>query len=157
MAKISTNARTIRELTQAELPQLFTLIHLHNPGITKAIFTKRLTEMVPCGYRAIGVFQGETMIACSGFWRRTRFWCGAELDIDNFIVHPDHRRKQLGPQMLAWFEALAKKDKVDLIVLDTYAETFLAHRFYMREGFTLTGYHMTKRPGTRDPFVRSRP
>jgi GNAT superfamily N-acetyltransferase len=153
MAKKSTPLR-IRELTEAELPRLFRLIHLHNPGISQAMFTTRLKAMVARGYRAIGVFDGETLAACSGFWLRSRFWSGAELDLDNFIVHPDYRRRRLGAQMLAWFEKLAAREHLDLIVLDTYADAFLAHRFYMREGFVMTGYHMTKRPGTREPFTK---
>lgn len=151
MSKLS-----VRELPPAELASLFPLVNAHNPSVSKPVFARRLKRMVPLGYRAIGVYEGKKLVACSGFWLRTRFWCGNELDIDNFIVHEDHRRKNLGVLMLDWFEKLAKKESVELIVLDTYADAFLAHRFYARNGFVHTGYHMTKRPGTSEPFQKKR-
>jgi GNAT superfamily N-acetyltransferase len=153
MSKIST-PQTLRELKPNELELLFPLINGNNPSITRPLFKKRLAAMKKLGYRAIGMFEGKTLIACSGFWLRTRFWSGLELDIDNFYVAETHRSKKLGAAMLQWFEAFALKNKVDLIVLDTYADYFLAQRFYVRGGFAHTGYHMTKVPGSKMPFAR---
>lgn len=157
MAKISTKpakGSTVRELKPSELGQLFTLINSNNPSVTKSLFTARLARMKKLGYRAIGIFEGRKLIACSGFWLRTRFWSGLELDIDNFYVDASYRNRKLGAAMLDWFEAFALKNKVELIVLDTYADYFLAQRFYVRGGFSHTGYHMTKIPGSKVPFAR---
>lgn len=145
---------TLRELTKTEIPSIFPLVHMHNPKITKATFTKRLKGMLPVGYHALAAFDGETMVAISGFWLRSRFWCGRQLDIDNFFVHPDYRGAKLGQKMLKWLEKRALAEKCDLIVLDAYADSFLAHRFYHREGFIATGTHFTKVPGTNVPFKR---
>ncbi|MFZ4541932.1 MAG: GNAT family N-acetyltransferase [Rickettsiales bacterium] len=145
---------TLRQLDPAEIPGIFTLINLHNPKITKPLFTKRLADMLPFGYHAVGAFAGKRMVGVSGFWLRSRFWCGRQLDIDNFFVHPDFRRFGIGKQLVEWLEAYALKEKCDLIVLDAYADSFLAHRFYHREGFVATGSHFTKIPGTNDPFTR---
>ncbi len=153
MAKISTPP-TVRELKPSELGLLFPLINGNNPSISKAVFTKRLAAMKKLGYRAIGIFEGKKLVGCSGFWLRTRFWSGLELDIDNFYVDARYRSKKLGSHMLAWFETFALKNKVDLIVLDTYADYFLAQRFYVRGGFSHTGYHMTRIPGSNAPFTR---
>lgn len=153
MAKISTLPH-VRELKPSELDLLFPLINGNNPSVTKPLFKKRLASMKKLGYRAIGIFEGKKLIACSGFWLRTRFWSGLELDIDNFYVDAKYRSKKLGSHMLAWFEDFALKNKVELIVLDTYADYFLAQRFYVRGGFSHTGYHMTKIPGSNAPFAR---
>lgn len=153
MAKISTRP-VLRELKPAEMRLMFPLIHANNPSVTKAVFSKRLPAMLKLGYRALGVFEGKTLIGCSGFWLRTRFWSGLEMDLDNFYVSEKHRSKKIGSAMLDWFEAFALKNKVQLIVLDTYADYFLAQRFYVRGGFAHTGYHMTKIPGSNKPFAR---
>jgi GNAT superfamily N-acetyltransferase len=144
----------LRELTTAEIPSIFPLVHMNNPNITKAIFTRRLADMLPHGYRAVAAFDGMTMVGVSGFWLRSRFWCGRQLDIDNFFVHPDYRSHGIGSKMVKWLEKRALTEKCELIVLDTYADYFLAQRFYHREGFVCTGYHMTKVPGTNKPFGR---
>ena len=142
----------LRELTKSEIPRIFPLIELHNPKLSKALFTRRLEDMIPYGYRAMAAFDGKRMIAISGFWIHSRFWCGRHLDIDNFFVHPDYRGARLGAQLVAWLEAKALAEKCDLMVLDTYADKFLTHRFYHREGFAATGYHFTKVPGSRIPW-----
>ncbi len=144
----------LRELTRAEIPGIFPLVHLHNPGITQALFAKRLKDMLPFGYRALAAFDGARMVAVSGFWLHSRFWCGRHLDIDNFFVHPDYRANGLGKKLVAWLEARALAEKCDLIVLDMYTSNHLAQRFYHREGFVATGYHMTKIPGTTVPWSK---
>ena len=157
MAKISTRRAVppvLRELKPAEMPLLFPLIHANNPSVTETVFTTRLPAMQQLGYRALGVFHDDALIACSGFWLRTRFWSGLELDIDNFYVAEGHRSNKIGARMLAWFEDFAQANRVELIVLDTYADYFLAQRFYVRGGFSHTGYHMTKIPGSTVPFAR---
>lgn len=154
MARISTQI-TLRELEPAELPALFPLIALLSPWVSKATFAKRLKAMQPLGYRAVGVFAGKKLIGASGFWIRTRFWCGRELDIDNFIVHPDQRGQKIGEALVQWLEQKAIEEKCELIVLDTYADSFLAHRFYQRAGFASTGFHYTKVPGSLVPFSKS--
>ncbi len=155
MSKISTPLM-LRELAREELPALFPLINLHNPSVSQSIFDQRLAEMVGYGYRAMAAFEGEEMIGCCGFWVRTRFWCGHEFDIDNFVVHPHRRSQKIGEQMLQWLEAKAQEEKCELIVLDAYADSFRAHRFYLKNGYSLTGYHITKIPGTNDPFTKKR-
>ncbi|MFO0109869.1 MAG: GNAT family N-acetyltransferase [Alphaproteobacteria bacterium] len=135
----------IRELAPRELAQLYPLIHQLNPSMTRAVFTRRLKAMRPLGYRAVAVFSGTQIIAVSGFWVRTRFWSGREFDIDNFIVDSAHRKKGIGELLYAWLEAQAKKEKAELIVLDSYVTSHWAHRFYLRQGFEITGYHLTKK------------
>ena len=155
MSDLSTQI-TVRELTADELPALFPLIHLHNPVIDAPLFAKRLGEMTALGYRAMAAFMGDAMVGCCGFWLRTRFWSGREFDIDNFVVHPDYRSQKIGEVMLQWLEAKALESGCELIVLDAYADSFRAHRFYLKNGFSLTGYHITKIPGSSAPFEKKR-
>lgn len=138
---------TLRELTPAEIPGIFPLIKEHNPSMTKARFTASLRAMLAGGYRAVGAFDGGELIGCSGFWLRTRFWCGKQLDIDNFIVTAATRGKGVGKKLVQWLEKMAAAEKCDLIVLDSYATGHEAHRFYLGQGYALTGYHITKMPG----------
>ena len=145
----------IRALSSSEMPKLYPLIRLLNPSMKKTVFLKRLKTMVPQGYQAIGAFDNTRLIGCSGFWVGTRFWCGKQIDIDNFVVHPDYRGKRVGTRLLAWLERYAKKVQCDLMVLDVYTSNHLAHRFYFDYGFTATGYHMTKIPGSHKPLTHT--
>jgi ribosomal protein S18 acetylase RimI-like enzyme len=157
MKKIAPSPITLRELTLEEMPGIFPLIKAHNPKMTKTLFRDRLTAMLPLGYRALAAFQGEAMVAVSGFWIRTRFWCGKQLDVDNFFVDEACRSGGVGAQMLGWLEQKALAEDCELMVLDVYSDNTLAQRFYHRMGFTITGYHFTKIPGTTTPYGRSNP
>jgi GNAT superfamily N-acetyltransferase len=143
---------TLRELSAQEITGIYPLISILNPKLTQKTFAQRLAEMLPKGYCVVAAFEGERMIGLSGFWINMKFWCGRQLDIDNFVVHPDYRSKNIGKKLITWLEKKALELKVDLIVLDTYASAHLAHRFYFRNGFTMTGYHMTKIPGSNVPY-----
>lgn len=145
---------TLRELNPAEITTIYPLVKLQNPSLTKAKFAASLKEMLPLGYHALGAFDGKKLIGCSGFWLRSRFWCGRQLDIDNFFVLAEYRSAGIGKKLVEWLEKRALKEKCELIVLDCYADSFLAHRFYHREGFVATGYHFTKVPGTLKPYGR---
>ncbi len=142
----------LRELSAAEIPSILPLIQHLNPSMTKRLFTARLKDMLPQGYGVVAAFAGDDMVGISGFWLRTRFWCGKQLDIDNFVVHEHWRSSGIGQKLLAWLEKRAIAEKCELMVLDTYVSYFLAQRFYFRNGFTHTGYHMTKIPGSTVPF-----
>lgn len=147
---------TLRQLKQDEIANIYPLMHMHNPSITKTLFTTRLKDMLPLGYHAVGAFDGATMVGVSGFWLRSRFWCGRQLDIDNFFVHPEYRSAGIGKKIVAWLEKRAVTEKCELIVLDSYADSFLAHRFYHREGFVATGVHFTKLPGSLEPYEHAK-
>jgi ribosomal protein S18 acetylase RimI-like enzyme len=147
---------TIRALEPAEMLGIFPLIKQLNPTMGKALFAKRLKAMLAGGYGAVAVFDGKTIVALSGFWIRTRFWCGKQLDIDNVIVDKAYRGKGLGTRMNEWLENLAKKESIELIVLDSYATAHKAHAFYHRQGYGITGYHFTKSPLTGKPFRKAK-
>lgn len=142
---------TIRELKPVEIPAIFPLICEHNPWMTKPLFTRALKEMLPGGYRVAAAFDGKTMLGCSGFWLRTRFWCGKQIDIDNFIVTETARGKNIGKKLTAWLEKKAKAEQCELMVLDSYVTSNGAHSFYYKQGFVITGYHLTKMPGSQTP------
>ena len=141
---------SLRELPPAEIPAIYPLIRQLNPWMTKALFNRALKEMLPLGYRVLAAFDGKKLVGCSGFWVGMRFWCGRQFDIDNVIVAEDYRRAGVGRKMTVWLEKKAAELNCDLMVLDSYAGSAHAHRFYMQQGFALTGYHFTKIPNSKE-------
>jgi GNAT superfamily N-acetyltransferase len=135
----------IRELDEAEIAGMYPLLTQLNPNMSEARFREALAEMLPRGYRCIGAFEAGVMIGVCGFTLGYRFWCGRQLDLDNFVIDAAARGKQVGQKMLRWLEALAAREQCHIIVLDSYATATDAHRFYHREGYTILGYHFVKK------------
>jgi len=134
----------LRELSKAEMPGMFALAVQLNPKLEKRQFKKRLSQMLTQNYRCLGVFEGKNLLGMCGFWIFTRLWCGKQMDLDNFVVDSSLRSSGLGSAMLQWLEELALREKVETIVLDSYAISHDTHRFYFRHGYFIKGYHFIK-------------
>jgi GNAT superfamily N-acetyltransferase len=78
--------------------------------------------MVPHNYKQLG-FENEICVAVTGYWTGTKLWSGKYIEIDNFIVHPEHRSKGLGKMMTDYIDIKAKEEGCSMIVLDALLET----------------------------------
>jgi len=103
-----------------------------------------LTEMVPFNYKQLAVFEDDKCVALTGFWTGTKLWSGKYIEIDNFIVHPEHRSKGYGKVMTDYIDNKAKETNCTMIVLDAFTGNFPAHRFYYNQGYEPRGFHFLK-------------
>jgi GNAT superfamily N-acetyltransferase len=135
----------IKELTKVEemLANIEVMKYLY-PAFTVEKYESYLVEMIPHNYKQVAVFENEICVAVSGFWSGTKLWSGKYIEIDNFIVHPDHRSKGLGKMMTDYVDALAKETGCTMIVLDAFTGNFTAHRFYYNQGYVPKGFHFLK-------------
>ena len=135
----------IKELStkQEMLDQFEVMQHLYTK-FTLEKYDSYLTEMIPHNYNQIAVFEHGICIGISGLWSGTKLWSGKYLEIDNFIVHPDHRKKGVGKMMTDYIDAKAKETGCTMIVLDAFTGNFAAHRFYYNQGYVPKGFHFLK-------------
>lgn len=135
----------VRELTTIEemVAQIDTIRFLY-PNISLEKYQSFLLEMIPHNYTQIAVFENEKCIGITGCWSATKLWTGKYLEIDNFVVNPEHRSKGIGKILTDFIE----KKAVDLgcsgIVLDAFTGNFGAHRFYYNQGYAPKGFHFVK-------------
>jgi len=135
----------LRELsTVEEMLENIEVMRFLYPTFTVEKYQSYLTEMIPHNYRQVAVFENEVCVAVSGFWSGTKLWSGKYIEIDNFIVHPDHRSKGLGKMMTDYVDVLAKETGCTMIVLDAFTGNFTAHRFYYNQGYVPKGFHFLK-------------
>lgn len=135
----------IKELTtlQQMLAQ-FSIIQYLYPKMTIEKYQSFLEEMIPKDYKQVAVFDGETCVGLTGFWFGTKLWTGKYIEIDNFIVHPDHRKKGVGKIISQHIDQKAKQLNCTCIVLDAFTGNFPAHRFYYNQGYAPRGFHFIK-------------
>lgn len=135
----------LKELITKEemLVQYAVMLHLYT-NFTYEKYEAYLTEMIPNNYKQIAVFEGDICVGLSGLWSGTKLWSGKYLEIDNFIVHPDHRKKGIGKIMTDHVDAVARETGCTMIVLDAFTGNFNAHRFYYNQGYAPKGFHFLK-------------
>ncbi|MFV8368836.1 GNAT family N-acetyltransferase [Flavobacterium sp. LB2R40] len=135
----------IRELTTvAEMLGNIDVMRFLYPTFTVEKYESYLIEMIPHNYKQVAIFENEVCVAVSGFWSGTKLWSGKYIEIDNFIVHPEHRSKGLGKMMTDYVDVLAKETGCTMIVLDAFTGNFTAHRFYYNQGYVPKGFHFLK-------------
>lgn len=135
----------IKELTTYDemVLQHEMILHLYETmSIEK--YKNYLQEMVANNYKQLAIFENDICVAMTGFWTGTKLWTGKYIEIDNFIVHPDHRMKGLGKIMTDYLSEKAKDLGCTCIVLDAFTGNFKAHRFYYNQGYSPKGFHFIK-------------
>lgn len=130
--------------TVAEMLNNFGLMQFLYPAFTLEKYESYLNEMVPHNYKQLVIIEDEIRVAVTGFWTGTKLWSGKYIEIDNFIVHPEHRSKGLGKIMTDYIDVKAKEIGCTMIVLDAFTGNFTAHRFYYNQGYGPKGFHFVK-------------
>lgn len=125
------------------LAQINTMQHLY-PKLTIEKYESYLQEMVSHNYKQAAVFEDDICVGITGFWTAVKLWTGKYIEIDNFIVHPDHRSKGVGKIMTDYIDNKAKTKGCNAIVLDAFTGNFKAHRFYYNQGYEPRGFHFVK-------------
>ncbi|RIJ37564.1 GNAT family N-acetyltransferase [Pontibacter oryzae] len=140
------NDYTLREISG--FPEMLAQHHLIeqlNPDMPKERYHELLRLMLPYNYRMVGAFDAsEKCVGLSGFWIAAKFYSGKYLEIDNFVVDAAYRAKGIGKLLTDWLLQLAKHEGCDTVMLDAYVTNTAAHRFYLREGFQIKGFHFLK-------------
>ncbi|TXK51994.1 GNAT family N-acetyltransferase [Pontibacter qinzhouensis] len=122
----------------------FHLIAQLNPAMSKSRYAQLLAQMLPNGYRMVGVFVADACVGLSGFWINTKLYSGKYLEVDNFVIDATHRSGGLGKALSDWMEQEARAHQCDTIMLDAYVPNSAAHKFYFREGYHIKSYHFYK-------------
>ena len=133
------------ELTTIEemLDQFEIMKHLYSK-FTLETYESYLKQMIPHNYTQIAVFDKEEILGLTGCWSGTKLWSGKYLEVDNFIVHPNHRSKGIGKLLTDFVNQKALDLGCTMIVLDAFTGNFTAHRFYYNQGYEPRGFHFIK-------------
>ena len=136
--------KTIELITIQEMLLQIEIIKFLYPAITLEKYESFLNEMISHNYKQIAIFEHDICIGLTGYWIGTKLWSGKYIEIDNFIVHEDHRQKGVGKLLTDYITELAKKNDCSIVVLDAFTQNFKAHRFYYNQGFSPKGFHFVK-------------
>jgi GNAT superfamily N-acetyltransferase len=135
----------VRELnTISEMLEQFSTMQFLYPNMTIERYESFLRDMITKNYKQVAVFENNTCLGLTGFWFGTKLWTGKYIEIDNFIVHPNHRQKGIGKIISGFIDEKAKALHCTCIVLDAFTGNFPAHKFYYNLGYVPRGFHFIK-------------
>jgi GNAT superfamily N-acetyltransferase len=123
--------------------QIGIIRHLY-PNISEEKYKTYLEAMIPHNYTQVAVYDGDICVGLTGVWYGIKLWCGKYLEIDNFIVHPEHRSQGIAKLLTDYVNQKAIDLDCTMIVLDAFTGNFTAHKFYYNQGYNPRGFHFIK-------------
>jgi GNAT superfamily N-acetyltransferase len=116
---------------------------------------RQLRPQIPPGYVArmkevfaggaeMAVVQVDGQVAGITVFRvLEKTFTGRELYCDDLVTDERLRSTGVGHALIAYMEQVARERKCDAFTLDSGCQREQAHKFYFREGMTVTAFHFT--------------
>ncbi|WP_318344904.1 GNAT family N-acetyltransferase [Flagellimonas baculiformis] len=137
---------TIKWIPKEKLKDILPLAYILNrEKIPLGVLEKRLTEMIPMGYKCIGVYDEEELIGICGVWVLNKLYSGRHVEPDNVIISPNYQGKGIGELMMDFLFNYAKEIDCETAEVNCYVENTRGKKFWETHGYVPLGHHMIKK------------
>ena len=114
------------------------------PHLTPATFAAVYREGYPQGLRYLAVYDGDRCVGIAG-WRVVATTAAIrKLYVDDLVTLASDRSRGVGALLLAELLERARALDCEILDLDSGVQRGDAHRFYMREGLTISSFHFLR-------------
>jgi GNAT superfamily N-acetyltransferase len=128
--------------TDEQILAVHEVMHQLRPNISRNEFLATVKRMQETdGYQLAAVYDEGAVRAVAGYRVIEMLWCGKILYVDDLNTDERFRSKGYGKVLLDWLKNEARAQGCSQIHLDSGVQREQAHRFYFREGLTITAYH----------------
>ena len=121
------------------------------PHLTAESFDAIYREAHSQGLRFLAAYVDGRCGAVAGWRLIATTAYGRKLYVDDLVTAADQRSHGLGRALLTELAERARAAGCSVIDLDSGVQRKDAHRFYMREGLTISSFHFTKGLGPTSP------
>jgi hypothetical protein len=106
-------------------------------------YVARMKEIFAGGAEmAVAVVDGK-VAGITVFRVIEKTFTGRELYCDDLVTDEKQRSTGVGHALIAYMERIVAERKCDAFALDSGCQREQAHKFYFREGMTVTAFHFT--------------
>lgn len=114
------------------------------PHLTPATFAAVYREGYAQGLRYLTVYDGDRCVGVAG-WRVVATTAAIrKLYVDDLVTLASERSRGVGAFLLTELFERARAFGCEILDLDSGVQRADAHRFYMREGLTISAFHFTR-------------
>ncbi len=107
-------------------------------------YARRMQEIFVAGAEMAIVVEGDAVRGVCVFRMLNNTSSGLALYCDDLVADETTRSTGVGHAMIAYMEAIARERGCHVLALDSGTQRQKAHKFYFREGFTVTAFHFAK-------------
>ena len=117
-------------------------------------YAARLKEVMADGCEMAIAMDGGEVLGLTMFRMVERTHSGRELYCDDLVTDETRRSTGVGHALIEYMERIARERKCDTFALDSGTTRQRAHRFYFREGLTISSFHFVKKLSSRDTGIK---
>ena len=133
-----------RQITELNWLKAAEPVHRQLRPNLPADYVARMKEVFASGGEMLVVTDGEDVLGVCVFRMTEKTLYGRELYCDDLITNEKKRSSGVGKLMLDTLNEFAQARGCDYLGLDSGTQRQKAHRFYFREGLTITAFHFVK-------------
>ena len=127
--------------TDAEIAACFPVMHELRPKLVESEFVARVRRQQQAGYQIAQVRGASGPVAVAGFRVSEALAWGRFLYLDDLATLASERSRGHGRRLMAWLSDYGRRHDCEQLHLDSGVQRFAAHRFYLREGMSITSHH----------------
>lgn len=127
--------------TDTEIAACYPVMRELRPHIAEQKFLSRIRSQENEGYRLAYIQASNSVVAVAGYRLGENLAWGRFLYVDDLVTLPGHRSKGYGAKLLSWLKEQAAKEGCEQMHLESGIQRKGAHRFYEREGMSMTSFH----------------
>jgi GNAT superfamily N-acetyltransferase len=109
-----------------------------------AAYAQRMREVFAAGAEMAVAVDGEEVRGVTVFRMLNRTVSGLDLYCDDLVTDETKRSSGVGHTLISYMESLARERGCSALTLDSGSQRQQAHKFYFREGLTVTAFHFVK-------------
>lgn len=120
----------------------------------QADYAGRMKEVLAGGAEMAVAEAGGEVLGVTVFRVLEKTHSGRELYCDDLVTDEAKRSTGVGHALIAYMERICRERDCDTFSLDSGTQRQQAHKFYFREGMTITSFHFNKKVSERPTSVR---
>ena len=108
-------------------------------------YVGRMKEIFANGAEMAVARIGPEVVGLTVFRVLEKTFTGRELYCDDLVTDERRRSGGVGHALMAYMERVARSRDCDVLALDSGTQRQQAHKFYFREGLTVTSFHFSRK------------
>ena len=119
-----------------------------------ADYVARMRQVLGAGAEMAVALDGGEVRGVTVFRILEKTHSGRELYCDDLVTDEAKRSTGVGHALIAYMERICRERDCDTFSLDSGTQRQQAHKFYFREGMTVTSFHFNKKVSGRPTSVK---
>lgn len=131
--------------TDGEIEKCFDVISELRTDLKRDEFLETIRHMEQQGFHLAYLEEQEQVVAVAGYRISVNLFLGKHLYVDDLVTSERARSRGYGEIMYRWLRSQAREAGCGYIHLDSAVHRGEAHRFYFRQGLTISSFHFREK------------